>query len=66
MVDIRVDKIIASGWANISKEDLEFLYFEREMSKNKIAQLFEVSYNQVSYKLKKFELICKEKILQKV
>lgn len=63
MVDIRVDKIIASGWDNITKEDLEFLYFEREMTKNNIAQLFNISYNQVRYKLKKFELNLQRKYI---
>ena len=66
MGDIRVDKIVVSGWDNISKDDLEYLYFEREMSKNRIAQLFNVSYNQVSYKLQKFDLIGKEKLLQRI
>ena len=62
MKDIRVDKIVANGWASVSKEDLEFLFFEKKMIKREIAKLFNVSYNQVSYKLKKFDLNWQRKV----
>lgn len=63
MKDIQVDKIVENGWDNISKDDLEFLFFEKEMIKSEIAKLFNVSYNQVSYKLKKFNLNWQRKII---
>lgn len=62
MKDIRTDGIVANGWDNISKEDLEFLYFEKRMIKREIASLFNVSHNQVKYKLTKYDLNLQRKI----
>lgn len=62
-IDEKVREIVNKGWEHVGKEDLEFLYFDKDMIKSQIAQLFGVSFNKVCYKLKKFDLNLRRKVL---
>lgn len=55
-------KIITKQWNELTEENLKFLYFEKKLSKNQLAELFQVTKGQVSYKLKKFGLNKQSKI----
>lgn len=47
-------KIVCSKpWKDINADDLRYLYFELDLIKSEIANIFKVSKNQVRYKLKK-------------
>lgn len=64
-------------WEDITKEELKELYFKKDLLKVEIANMFNVTKNQVSYKLAKFKLnkqkkndgwclyICINKIIKK-
>ncbi|MDD3862271.1 MAG: hypothetical protein PHV79_00230 [Clostridia bacterium] len=43
-------------WEDITKEELKELYFKKDLLKVEIANMFNVTKNQVSYKLAKFKL----------
>lgn len=62
-IDEKVKEIVAKGWENLNRDDLEYLYFEKDMIKTQIAELFGVSFNKVNYKLKKFDLNLRRKVL---
>ena len=62
-IDEKVKEIVAKGWENLNRDDLEYLYFEKDMIKTQIAELFGLSFNKVNYKLKKFDLNLRRKVL---
>lgn len=62
-LDEKAKEIVAKGWENVNREDLEYLYFDKEMIKTQIAELFGVSFNKVNYKLKKYDLNLRRKVL---
>lgn len=43
-------------WENITKDELKELYFDKDLLKVEIENMFNVTKNQVSYKLTKFKL----------
>lgn len=63
IVDEKAGRIVAKGWENVTREDLKYLYFDKNMIKAQIADLFGVEFNQVNYKLKKFDLNGQRKML---
>lgn len=56
------NKIKLKQWKDITKKDLEYLYYEQNLSDRAIAELYSVSENQVRYKRNKYGISIRDKI----
>lgn len=48
-----LDKVIGRKWNNITKDELEVLFYEKELTIEQIAELFQVKESSVVHKLNK-------------
>lgn len=58
------DKIKLKQWKDISKKELEYLYYEQNSSDRAIAELYGVTKNQVRYKRSKHGISIRHKIIE--
>lgn len=58
-----LDKVIGRKWNNITKDELEVLFYEKELTIEQIAELFQVKESSVVHKLNKYNLNEQEKLL---
>lgn len=56
------DKIKIKQWKDIGKMELEYLYYEQRLSERAIAELYDVTKNQVRYKRSKYGISIRDKI----
>ena len=56
------DKIKIKQWEDIGKKELEYLYYEQRLSERAIAELYDVTKNQVRYKRNKYGISIRDKI----
>ena len=61
-----LDKVIGRKWNNITKDELEVLFYEKELTIEQIAELFQVKESSVVHKLNKYNLNEQEKLLYKL
>lgn len=58
-----LDKVIGRKWNNITKDELEILFYEKELTTEQIAELFQVKESSVVRKLNKYDLNEQGKLL---
>lgn len=61
-----LDKVIGRKWNNITISDLKVLFYEKELTTEQIAELFQVKESSVVRKLNKYNLNEQEKLLYKM
>lgn len=50
------DDICKKPWVEITEEELQWLYIDEDLLKSEIADIFNISKGQVSYKLSKYKI----------
>lgn len=62
-MDKEIERIVNKGWDNLNKKDLEYFFIENDFIKQEVADLFNVTKSQVSYKLRKYDISIQKKML---